>query len=199
MTNALGSYLKIDWTALKIDHIDEIYSIDKIDLAGSTTSITVSPPFSAGTIWTVESEQLWAQTYRVLSGSTVAQRCRMHKTGNVLNYLPRTVQPKAKTALQDIWMAETRAAAHQAFDQFLTTTVRSTRRRPTVCSRIARPCWPSTTFPAERWIHLRTTNPIRIGHHPAAVAYHRPGCLGREARPDRSGQRVTRYERDGLR
>ena len=38
--------------------------------------------------------------------------------GNVLNRLPKAVQPKAKTALQQIWLAETREAAHAAFDAF---------------------------------------------------------------------------------
>ncbi len=50
---------------------------------------------------------------------TVHQRCWMHKTVNVLNYLPRSVQPKAKGAIQAIWMADTRANAYRAFDLFL--------------------------------------------------------------------------------
>ena len=45
----------------------------------------------------------------------------MHKTANVLNYLPRGVQPKAKRALREIWMAEDRASAHKAFDHFVRT------------------------------------------------------------------------------
>ena len=47
---------------------------------------------------------------------TRTQRCWMHKTGNVLNYLPKSVQPKAKQALHEIWMAEGRAEAEKAFD-----------------------------------------------------------------------------------
>ena len=43
----------------------------------------------------------------------------MHKTANVLNKLPKSVQPRAKQHLQDIWMAETRAVAEKAFDFFL--------------------------------------------------------------------------------
>lgn len=50
---------------------------------------------------------------------TRQQRCWMHKTGNVLNYLPKSSQPKAKQGLHEIWMAETRAAAERAFDDFL--------------------------------------------------------------------------------
>ena len=50
---------------------------------------------------------------------TRSQRCWMHKTGNVLNRLPKSVQPKAKQALHEIWMAESRADAEDAFDGFV--------------------------------------------------------------------------------
>lgn len=52
---------------------------------------------------------------------TRAQRCWVHKTANVLNYLPRSVQGKAKAALHEIWMAETRKKAESAFDRFVHT------------------------------------------------------------------------------
>ena len=47
---------------------------------------------------------------------TAQQRCWVHKTANVLNKVPKAVQPKVKEALHDIWMAETQEAAHKAFD-----------------------------------------------------------------------------------
>lgn len=43
----------------------------------------------------------------------------LHKTANVLNQLPKSVQPRAKEDIHQIWMAETRRAANQAFDAFL--------------------------------------------------------------------------------
>ena len=43
----------------------------------------------------------------------------MHKTANVLAKLPKSQQPKAKRALQKIWMAETKAAGERAFDAFI--------------------------------------------------------------------------------
>jgi transposase-like protein len=52
--------------------------------------------------------------------STRAQRCWVHKTANVLNYLPRSVQPKAKAGLQAIWMAESRVQATKALETFIT-------------------------------------------------------------------------------
>ena len=45
----------------------------------------------------------------------------MHKTANILNRLPKSLQAKAKRALQDIWMAETRKAAEAALDAFIET------------------------------------------------------------------------------
>ena len=58
-------------------------------------------------------EEVWSRTR--------GQRCWVHKTANVLNKLPKSQQSKAKRALQDIWMAETRSAADNAFDTFIET------------------------------------------------------------------------------
>ena len=52
---------------------------------------------------------------------TRQQRCWMHKTGNVLNCLPKSMQPKAKQALHDIWQADTRGNAEKAFELFVKT------------------------------------------------------------------------------
>ena len=49
------------------------------------------------------------------------QRCRVHKTSNILNKLPKKVQPKAKEKIHDIWMAETKDEAIEAFDLFIRT------------------------------------------------------------------------------
>jgi transposase-like protein len=62
----------------------------------------------------------WAALEEVFP-TTPQQRCWMHKTGNVLNCLPKRTQPKAKKALHDIWQAETREEAHTAFDLFIET------------------------------------------------------------------------------
>ena len=55
---------------------------------------------------------------REVYGTTREQRCWVHKTANVLNKLPKSVQPRAKQHLQDIWMAETKRDAEKAFDFF---------------------------------------------------------------------------------
>jgi putative transposase len=53
--------------------------------------------------------------------TTRQQRCWCHKTQNILNALPKSVQPKAKQALQIIWRAESKATAARAFDVLLPT------------------------------------------------------------------------------
>jgi transposase-like protein len=91
---------------------------------------------------------------------TKQQRCWVHKTANVLNKLPKAVQPKVKEALHDIWMAETRENAHKAFD---TTLARFTAKYPRAMECLAKDRESMLAFydfPAEHWVSIRTTNPI---------------------------------------
>ena len=91
---------------------------------------------------------------------TRAQRCWVHKTANVLNYLPKSVQPKAKQALQEIWMAPARTVAHQAFDLFVET-YQAKYPKATECLKKDREALLAFyDFPAEHWPHIRTSNPI---------------------------------------
>jgi transposase-like protein len=88
------------------------------------------------------------------------QRCWVHKTANVLNKLPKSMQPKVKEALHDIWMAETRDAAKVAFDRALT---RFSSKYPKAMDCLAKDreeLLAFFDFPAEHWVHIRTTNPI---------------------------------------
>jgi putative transposase len=72
--------------------------------------------------------------------STKQQRCWCHKTANVLNQLPKSVQPKAKQALQDMWQAETRVAAEHAFEVFLATYTLKYPKARRVCRKTGRRC-----------------------------------------------------------
>ncbi|WP_031511907.1 IS256 family transposase [Streptomyces sp. NRRL F-5123] len=88
------------------------------------------------------------------------QRCWVHKTANVLDALPKSAQPAAKRALQEIYNAEDKDHAVKAargFERAYGT------KYPRVVQRIMDdedelPAF--CDFPAEHWIHLRTTNPI---------------------------------------
>ena len=92
--------------------------------------------------------------------TTRAQRCWVHKTANVLNKMPKGIQSKAKAMLHDIWMASTREDALNAFDLFLET-FRAKYPAAVSCLEKDRDVLLAFyDFPAEHWIHLRTTNPI---------------------------------------
>ncbi len=93
-------------------------------------------------------------------GSTREQRCWVHKTANVLNKLPKGQQAKAKAALHEIWMAESRAAAEQAFDHFLSSYEAKYPKATECLAKDREPLLTFYDFPAEHWPHLRTTNPI---------------------------------------
>lgn len=91
---------------------------------------------------------------------TREQRCWVHKTANVLNHLPKSVQPKAKADLHEIWQAETRESANKAFDHFLEK-YQAKYQAACDCLKKDREVLLSFyDFPAEHWGHLRTTNPI---------------------------------------
>jgi putative transposase len=101
----------------------------------------------------------WAALRKVFP-DTKEQRCWFHKSGNVLNKLPQSVQPKAKRDLHEIWQAETKAAAEKAFDHFLE---KYEAKYPQPCDSLRKDRDELLTFydfPAEHWAHLRTTNPI---------------------------------------
>jgi len=101
----------------------------------------------------------WAALREVFP-TTREQRCWVHKTANVLNNLPKSVQPKAKADLHEIWQAETRESANKAFDHFLE---KYGAKYPAACECLKRDrdvLLSFYDFPAEHWGHLRTTNPI---------------------------------------
>jgi transposase-like protein len=101
----------------------------------------------------------WAALRKVF-GETREQRCWVHKTANILNKLPQSVQPKAKADLHEIWQAETREAANKAFDHFLE---KYEAKYHAACECLSKGRDVLLTFygfPAEHWKHLRTTNPI---------------------------------------
>lgn len=92
--------------------------------------------------------------------SARAQRCWVHKMANVLNYLPRSVQAKAKAGLQAIWMAESRAQASKALEAFITTYGAKYPKAAECLAKDREALMAFYDFPAEHWVHLRTSNVI---------------------------------------
>jgi putative transposase len=91
---------------------------------------------------------------------TRCQRCWVHKTANVLNELPKSIHAKAKSALHEIWMAETKVQAEKAFDRFIRD---YGKKYPKATEKLAKDKGSLLSFyefPAEHWVHIRTTNPI---------------------------------------
>ncbi len=87
------------------------------------------------------------------------QRDRVHKAANVLDALPASVQAKAKRALREIWDAEDRGHAERALDAF----ARDFAKWPKAVAKLTKEreaLLAFYDFPAEHWIHLRTSNPI---------------------------------------
>jgi len=101
----------------------------------------------------------WAALREVFP-ATREQRCWVHKTANVLNKLPRSIQPKAKADLHEIWQASTREAAAKAFDHFLTKYGAKYDQACVILKKDRDALLTFYDFPAEHWRHLRTTNPI---------------------------------------
>ena len=122
----------------------------------------------------------WAALEEVYP-ETKQQRCWMHKTVNVLNALPKASQPNAKQALHDIWKAETKAHAEQAFDLF-PDTYEAKYPKATACLQKDREeLLAFYCFPAKHWQSLRTSNPIESAFGTAygiAPSDQRAACHG---------------------
>jgi putative transposase len=101
----------------------------------------------------------WA-ALREIYPQTREQRCWVHKTANILNKLPKSLHAKAKAMLQDIWMAATRQDALKAFASFVQTFEAKYPKAGECLIKDQEVLLTFYDFPAEHWIHLRTTNPI---------------------------------------
>ena len=115
-------------------------------------------------------EEVWPKTR--------GQRCWVHKTANILNKLPKSLQSKAKRTLQEIWMAETKKDALVAFDAFVETWSPKYEKAVECLTKDRDALLAFYDFPAEHWKHLRTSNPIESSF---ATVRHRTvrskGCL----------------------
>ncbi len=87
------------------------------------------------------------------------QRDWVHKAANILDALPKTMQAAAKRALREIWDADNKADASDALDRF----VADFAKWPKAVAKLTRDRDALLAFydyPAEHWLHLRTSNAI---------------------------------------
>ena len=92
--------------------------------------------------------------------STCHQRCWLHKTLNVLDKLPKSVQPNAHRDLREIWLSPNRAAAHAAITLFADKYAPKYDKAIECLLKDREALLTFFDFPAEHWAHLRTSNPI---------------------------------------
>jgi transposase-like protein len=91
---------------------------------------------------------------------TREQRCWVHKLANILDKLPKRLQPRAKALLHEVMLAPTRAGAKQA-TQVFAREFEVRYPKAVACLLDDQETLLSLyDFPAQHWIHLRTTNPI---------------------------------------
>jgi putative transposase len=101
----------------------------------------------------------WAALREVFPGCR-EQRCWVHKTTNVLDKMPKSVQGKAKSMLHEMWQAPTKEKALGAYEHFLTSWGEK-YPKATECLRTDKEeLFTFYDFPAAHWVHIRTTNPI---------------------------------------
>lgn len=97
-------------------------------------------------------EEVWPRTCH--------QRCTVHKTANVLNKMPKVLQPAAKADLREIWTAPDRAAAEAAITKFVEKYGLKYDKAVTCLVKDRDALLTFYDYPAEHWEHLRTSNPI---------------------------------------
>ncbi len=123
----------------------------------------------------------WAALRKIFPG-TREQRCWVHKTANILNKMPRSVQPKAKGDLHEIWQAATKDGAEKAFNEFLE---KYAAKYPAACEclRMHREQLLSFyDFPAEHWAIYGRPTPLNRRLRPSGFATGRPKAVERGAR-----------------
>jgi len=95
-----------------------------------------------------------------VSPTTRHQRCTVHKTVNVLDKLPKSVQPAAKADLREVWTAPDRATAEAAIATFADKYAAKYEKAVACLVKDRDALLTFYDFPAEHWDHLRTSNPI---------------------------------------
>ncbi len=122
----------------------------------------------------------WAALRKVYP-ETKQQRCWVHKTANILNKMPKSIQKKAKADLHEIWMAATRKDADTAFDLFLKKYSAKYPKAAECLKKDRDELLAFYDFPAEHWAHIRTTNPIESTFATVRLRTNKTrGCVSRD-------------------
>jgi putative transposase len=93
-------------------------------------------------------------------GPVPQQRCWVHKTANILDKMPKSVQGRAKELIHEMYLSPTRKAALAAYDQFISGYQAKYPKATECLEKDKEWLFIFYDFPAQHWSHLRTTNPI---------------------------------------
>lgn len=140
----------------------------------------------------------WAAARKVWPGVR-EQRCWVHKTANILNEMPKRLHSQAKDRIHQIWMAATKREAERALDLFVQTYEAKYPRAAACLTKDHESLLTFYDFPAEHWLHLRTTNPIestfatvRLRHNKTKGNGSRAACLAMVFKLAQSAQKRWR-------
>ena len=101
----------------------------------------------------------WAALEEIFP-QTLHQRCWVHKTSNILNKMPKRVQPGAKKMIHEMYMADSKKDALKAYDAFIDLYKDKYQKAVDCLTKDREVLFTFYDFPAAHWIHIRTTNPI---------------------------------------
>ena len=101
----------------------------------------------------------WAALDEVFS-ETRRQRCWVHKTANILDKMPKSIQPKAKSMIHEMYMAATKEDTLKAYDHFIEVFEPKYPKAIDCLKKDKEDLFTFYDFPATHWIHIRTTNPV---------------------------------------
>ncbi len=91
---------------------------------------------------------------------TREQRCWVHKTLNILDKMPKSLHSKVKAHLREMYTAATKEEALKAYEEFLILYQAKYERACECLKKDKDVLFTFYDFPAEHWVHIRTTNPI---------------------------------------
>ena len=125
----------------------------------------------------------WAALREVFPGPTTReQRCWFHKSGNILDKLPKSVQSKAKAMIREMWQASTKKDALSAYRHFVDAWHEKYPKAVECLQKDEEVLFTFYDFPSAHWAHIRTSNPIESTY---ATVRHRTkrtkGCGSRTA------------------
>ena len=102
----------------------------------------------------------WGALEQEYGEAVATQRCWVHKTANVLDKMPKSVQTRAKQMIHEMYQAPSRQKALKAYEDFRVTFAAKYPKAWDCLDKDKERLFTFYDFPAEHWAHLRTTNPI---------------------------------------